>query len=145
LPCYRFGGFVFFANIYSLHQETRRASKDVSGGPLPIQNEKLSFSEKDGFVTADGDEPTEEEKTSLVHVPETLPWSAWLVAIIEFCERFTYYGVSGIFQNYIQQPYDRSNGVPGALDMGHQSATALSTFFQFWYVLQLFQILLPDI
>ena len=111
-------------------------SKDASGGPLPYPvDEKIApidekpRSLKDS-ITPDGDEPTEEEKVALVHIAETLPASAWLVAVIEFCERFTYYGVSGIFQNYIQQPYDRSNGVPGALDMGHQPATALSTFFQ---------------
>lgn len=115
----------------------KSTAKDATGGPLPNRiNEKIAPLEEKGsnsshsLLTPDGDEPTEEEKVALVHVAETLPASAWLVAIIEFCERFTYYGVSGIFQNYIQQPYDRSNGVPGALDMGHQAATALSTFFQ---------------
>jgi POT family proton-dependent oligopeptide transporter len=51
--------------------------------------------------------------------------------MVELSERFTYYGVSGIFQNYIQRPLDGSEG-RGALGMGHQGATGLSTFFQFW-------------
>lgn len=43
-------------------------------------------------VSADGEEPTEEEKKKLRHVPENLPLSAWFVAVVELCERFTYYG-----------------------------------------------------
>ena len=79
----------------------------------------------------DGAYPTEEEKRTLLHVGEPLPKSAFLVAIVELCERFTYYGASGLFQNYIQRPLDGSEG-RGALGMGHQGATGLSTFFQFW-------------
>lgn len=67
-----------------------------------------------GFETPDGEEPTEYEKRTLRHVGESLPFSAWLVAVVELCERFTYYGVSGIFMNYAQNPLDGSKG-PGAL------------------------------
>ena len=123
-----------------LHQaELRNTEKDASGAPLPapvtepVTERSPSFHDKissDASLTPDGEEPTEEEKATLTHVGEALPASAWLVAVIEFCERFTYYGVSGIFQNYVQQPYDRSGGIPGALDMGHEAATGLTTFFQ---------------
>lgn len=44
------------------------------------------------------DGPTEEELGTLRKVPDNLPWSAFLVAVIELCERFTYYGLSGPFQ-----------------------------------------------
>ena len=67
-----------------------------------------------GFETPDGEQPTEYEKRTLRHVGENLPFSAWLVAVVELCERFTYYGVSGIFMNYAQNPLDGSKG-PGAL------------------------------
>jgi POT family proton-dependent oligopeptide transporter len=87
--------------------------------------------EKAPPFTADGEEPTELEKHTLKHVAEHLPLSAWLVAAVELSERFTYYGMSGLFQNYIQRPFDGSEG-RGALGMGHQGATGLSTFFQFW-------------
>lgn len=83
-------------------------------------------------MTPDGEEPTEDEKRSLRHIAENLPVSAWLVAIVELCERFTYYGMSGLFQNYVLRPLDGSGGGPGALGMGHQGATGLTTFFQFW-------------
>ena len=49
-------------------------------------------------------EPTEEDWATLREVGDKLPTSAFLVIIIEFCERFTYYGLSGPFQNYIQNP-----------------------------------------
>ena len=53
------------------------------------------------------DEPTEEELATLRKVSDHLPWSAFIVAMVELCERFTYYGLSGPFQNYIQyHPHD---------------------------------------
>jgi POT family proton-dependent oligopeptide transporter len=78
-----------------------------------------------------GVRPTAEEMLTLRKVGEPLPKSAFLVAVVELCERFTYYGASGIFQNYIQRPRDGSLG-RGALGLGHKGATGLSTFFQFW-------------
>lgn len=75
--------------------------------------------------------PTEEEKKNLRHIGEPLPKAAFLVAIVELCERFTYYGASGLFQNFVKKPLDGSEG-RGALGMGHQGATGLTTFFQFW-------------
>jgi POT family proton-dependent oligopeptide transporter len=84
--------------------------------------------EEDGLG---GVPPTAEELRTLRKVGEPLPKSAFLVAIVELCERFTYYGASGIFQNYIARPRDGSQG-RGALGLKHQGATGLSTFFQFW-------------
>jgi len=37
--------------------------------------------------------------------------------MIELCERFTYYGLSGPFQNYIQHSYNDPSGLPGAIGM----------------------------
>ncbi|KAI9305055.1 POT family-domain-containing protein [Cunninghamella echinulata] len=80
-------------------------------------------------------EPTEEEWKTLLETSDSIPKSAYLVILVEFCERFTYYGLTGPFQNYIQFP-DPPNGYPaenpGALGKGQQTATALTTFFQFW-------------
>lgn len=62
----------------------------------------------------DDREPTDEDLASLRRVADALPWSAFLVALVEMCERFTYYGLSGPFQNYISNAYnDPAN--PGAL------------------------------
>ena len=117
--------------------------KDLAGGDLPVDEKAAhvslsgNSSTKGAVVAHDDDEPldgeipTPEERRTLRHVGEPLPKAAFLVAIVELCERFTYYGASGLFQNYIQKPRDGSQGV-GALGMGQQGATGLSTFFQFW-------------
>ena len=58
--------------------------------------------------------PSARDMATLRRVPDKLPWSAFLVAVVELCERFSYYGLSGPFQNYISNKYkDKAN--PGAL------------------------------
>lgn len=46
-------------------------------------------------------------------------------------ERFTYYGASGLFQNYISNDKNDTTDAPG-LGMGGQAATGLNLFFQ-WF------------
>ncbi|PYI27369.1 PTR2-domain-containing protein [Aspergillus indologenus CBS 114.80] len=107
-------------------------------------NEKAYMTEKALDATPDGEEPNQEEIRTLRHVAEHLPVSAWLVAVVELCERFTYYGMSGMFQNYIQRPLDGSQG-RGALGMGQRGATGLTTFFQFWcYVTPILGAIVAD-
>ncbi|CAO3597428.1 unnamed protein product [Absidia cylindrospora] len=81
-----------------------------------------------------GPEPTDEDWKLLPEVSDVIPKAAYLVILVEFCERFTYYGLSGPFQNYVQ--YDNPSSYPadqpGAMGKGQQTATALTTFFQFW-------------
>ena len=135
-----------------LHQDLDKPSlsnkdHDLSGGPLPgthsLVGEKTALSHdgtslpSENAAVVDGldgerdhedfgaERPTEEEKRTLRHIGEPLPKAAFLVAIVELCERFTYYGASGIFQNYVQRPRDGSLG-RGALGMGHKGATGLN-------------------
>lgn len=56
----------------------------------------------------------------------------FLVAAIELCERFAYYGLQGPFQNYIQNSVNDPSGLPGAIGLGQTGATGLNNFFQFW-------------
>ncbi|PGH18913.1 hypothetical protein AJ80_04332 [Polytolypa hystricis UAMH7299] len=140
-----------------LHQRVNVVAhehRDMTGGDLPpeAKNDVGSNGLEGGLgnkeiattVTADGDEPTEEEKHTLRHVGESLPLSAWLVAAVELSERFTYYGIQGLFQNYGQRPLDGSQGA-GALGLGRQGATALTTFFNFWcYVTPIFGAIIAD-
>lgn len=49
-------------------------------------------------ASQNGEEPTEQEFATLPRVSDRLPWSAFLVAVVELAERFTYYGVNGPFQ-----------------------------------------------
>ncbi|KAF4505960.1 hypothetical protein G6O67_006092 [Ophiocordyceps sinensis] len=80
----------------------------------------------------------------LRRVGENLPASAFLTAIVELTERFTYYGAQGLFQNYINNPADGSNGAKG-LGLGHQVATGLNLFFQwFCYVTPILVAIISD-
>ncbi|KAL1953755.1 hypothetical protein VTO42DRAFT_2286 [Malbranchea cinnamomea] len=95
----------------------------------PVKTEPVHV---DIRASRDGEEPTEEEQATLQKVAGPLPWSAFLVAVVELAERFTYYGVNGPFQNYMQHPYRNPSGVPGAIGLGQSRATGLSNFFQLW-------------
>lgn len=62
---------------------------------------------EDYAVSEDGEirvEPTEEDWINLKEVADDIPKAAYLVILLEFCERFTFYGLTGPFQNYIQNP-----------------------------------------
>ena len=90
--------------------------KTVAGGKIdPTKAESAAIRDEDEpgqpssskIVSFEGDEPTEKEIATLRKVADHLPWSAFIVALVELCERFTYYGLSGPFQNYIQfDPHD---------------------------------------
>ncbi|KAM5358136.1 hypothetical protein ACJZ2D_015551 [Fusarium nematophilum] len=83
----------------------------------------------------------------LRRVPDKLPKIALLILAVEVLplnlkncnrltsqlgERFTYFGLSGPIQNYINNPYDPASDLPGALGKGQAVATALGNFFKFW-------------
>ena len=99
------------------------SAQDMAGGtdisvskamPSAVQDKKSSTS----LSLSEADEPTEEQRATLRRVSDKLPWSAFLVAVIELCERFTYYGLSGPFQNYIQNEYNsvhNTDTIPGAI------------------------------
>jgi POT family proton-dependent oligopeptide transporter len=87
------------------------------GETLPTRSSSHNsepLSEKGEVVNPnDGEEPTVEEKRTLRHVGEMLPARIWLVAVVELCERFTYYGMQGLFQNYVSHAKDGSDGQKG--------------------------------
>ncbi|GAD96223.1 hypothetical protein ATEG_08696 [Paecilomyces variotii No. 5] len=60
-----------------------------------------------------------------------VPTSVWVLCIVELGERFCFYGISTVFQNYVARPLNGSEG-RGALGMGHQAATGMLTLFRFW-------------
>ncbi|EUC45382.1 hypothetical protein COCMIDRAFT_26407 [Bipolaris oryzae ATCC 44560] len=85
--------------------------------------------------------PTEEEWATLPRVAGKIPWQAWTVAVVEFVERFSYYGTSAVFVNFIQKPLPPGSVTgagflkkpgSGALDMGQRASTGLTMFNQFW-------------
>ncbi|KAJ8594093.1 PTR2-domain-containing protein [Rhizopogon salebrosus TDB-379] len=99
-----------------------------------------SFDNEDDSIHEGLEFPTEEELLTLRRVSDAIPWNAYLIALVELAERFSYYGSSVVFTNYIQQPLPPGsrtgasglNGQPGALGAGQQMSTGLTTFYQFW-------------
>ncbi|KAF1946343.1 peptide transporter PTR2-A [Clathrospora elynae] len=129
-----FGASVNDANV-GAHVVAGKADAEI------VSSDRSIVHEDEGIG---GIRPTAEELMTLRKVGEPLPKSAFLVAIVELCERFTYYGASGIFQNYIARPRSGELG-RGALGLGHQGATGLSVFFQFWcYVTPILGAIIAD-
>lgn len=65
---------------------------DATGAPLP-EVEKSGFQDTEaGSAYSGEEEPTEQEKKTLRRVGDKFPASAYLIAVVELCERFTYYG-----------------------------------------------------
>lgn len=95
--------------------------------------------------------PTEEERSTLRRVPESLPWTAYAIAFCELAERFSYYGSQQVFQNFVQQPRPSKTGAgydsnqSGALGYGQQIATGMNTLNTFWvYVMPILGAYLAD-
>ncbi|KZT25988.1 PTR2-domain-containing protein [Neolentinus lepideus HHB14362 ss-1] len=121
---------------------------DRKGTIAPIESEKINHHRDKIFIAEvlsedeEGRAPTEEEKTSLRRVSAKVPWASYAICVVEFAERASYYGVSGIFGNYIQRPLPEGGngaGAPprntqetaGALGLGLTTANALTTLFSF--------------
>lgn len=110
------------------------------------QDALVRVSSSQAYQPDDADDvvfPTEEEKLTLRRVAGHIPISAWLVVIVEFAERFSYYGTTGPFVNYIQRPLPAGGngagappkggeGRPGALGKGQQASTGLTTYNSFF-------------
>ncbi|KAF1832365.1 PTR2-domain-containing protein [Decorospora gaudefroyi] len=134
-----YGASINDSNVAGGHTTLEKPHAEVGSSKPSIHEE-----EDDDDDGLGGVKPTEEDLRTLRKVGEPVPKSAFLVAIVELCERFTYYGASGIFQNYISRPRSGEQG-RGALGMGHQGATGLSTFFQFWcYVTPILGAVIAD-
>jgi POT family proton-dependent oligopeptide transporter len=100
---------------------------------------------------------------TLRRVSGKIPWTAYTIALVEMCERFSYYGTTAVCMfianpserlasinrstvvNFIQQPLPPGSttgagfdGQSGALDMGQRASTGLTTFNAFWsYIVRL--------
>ncbi|KAJ4362282.1 hypothetical protein N0V83_010375 [Neocucurbitaria cava] len=95
---------------------------------IEIQNNTLSRQE----TSEDKIPVATSEWENLRRVPDKLPMVALLILVVELGERFTYFGLSGPIQNYINNPYAPGSDLPGALGKGQAVATALGNFFKFW-------------
>lgn len=69
----------------------KRGSVDFTGGviPTPVKGELHTVNSVNGQNTEDGAEPSEAEKKVLRRIGDAFPKSAYLIAVVELCERFT--------------------------------------------------------
>lgn len=120
-----------------------RGSMDVRKTSLAHHDVELDDEEYE-------DRPTDEEMRTLRRVSGKIMWSMWTIAFVELCERFSYYGSSVLYTNFVNQPLPpgSTTGAPlnpgdenaqaGALGMGTQAAQGLSLFNQFFaYIMPL--------
>lgn len=80
-----------------------------------MEKDNASVNSLKGSITEDGAEPTEQELATLRHIGDKIPISAWLVAVVELAERFTYYGLTGPWRtnptsmSYHPSPVNKDN------------------------------------
>lgn len=115
-----------------------RGSMDVRKGSTVTRHSLAGLSiEEDEYEG----KPTEEEMRTLRRVSGKIRWSMWTIAFVELCERFSYYGTSVLYTNFINRPLppDSTTGapkhpgdLPGALGMGPKAAMGLNLFNMFF-------------
>ncbi|KAI9742138.1 MAG: hypothetical protein M1834_000528 [Cirrosporium novae-zelandiae] len=122
-------------------QELAKGHEPKLATPVLEKELELKANDHPSITEVDPDKPspTEEELQTLHRVPGKVPWQAYSVGFVEFCERFSYYGCTAVYVNFIQQPLpDGSStgagfsGQSGALGMGQRASTGLTTFNSFW-------------
>ncbi|KAL2819854.1 POT family-domain-containing protein [Aspergillus cavernicola] len=135
----------------SLEKDVKEISTDPSIEELPSSKEYATNENE----TLHRIHPTSEEMRTLRRVAGPLNWISFSVAFVELCERFSYYGTTTVFVNFLQQPLPEGSttgalvsggsSVPGALGMGQQASTGLTLFNSFWsYVMPLAGAFLAD-
>jgi POT family proton-dependent oligopeptide transporter len=144
-------------NTGSQLENVEIAKAEVGTAAVPaavLEHEKEMHVERHSVSDlSDGEtEPTEEELHTLRRVSGPIPWTAFTIAFVELCERFSYYGTTVVFVNFIQRPLPPGSNTgagfseqSGALGMGQRASTGLTTFNAFWaYLMPLFGAYLAD-
>lgn len=92
----------------------------------------------------DGTFPTDEERATLRRIPEKMSMAAFSIGVCELAERFSFYGATQVFTNFITNRIPLVDGhysstgashhghKSGALGKGSRVANGLVTFNQFW-------------
>lgn len=76
--------------------------------------------------------PTEDETRLLRKVADRIPTKAYLLCVVEFAERASYYGVKTVFSNFMQFPLPEGGNGAGAPPKGTElTAGALGRGIQF--------------
>lgn len=125
--------------------------KELYGGKGSIN---VSHEKPPGYESSDeedyDDKPSDEELRTLPRVSGKIHWAIYTIAFAELCERFSYYGSSVLYTNFVQRPLPPGSTTgapvdgggeipPGALNMGQRASQGISLFNQFWaYFMPLF-------
>ncbi|KZL67796.1 peptide transporter ptr2 [Colletotrichum incanum] len=138
------------ATIQGTDKETR-GSFDVTAAAAPRVEDNYYDSKSDDDYE---DKPTEEELNTLRRVSGPIHWGIYTIAFAELCERFSYYGSSVLYTNFVMRPLPPGSktgatygaDIPaGALGMGQRASQGVSLVNQFWaYLVPLFGGWLAD-
>jgi hypothetical protein len=60
-------------------------------------------------IDAEYPSPTDQELVTLRKVPGSIPWITWLLCLVEFAERASYYGAKQVFANFLANPLPDGN------------------------------------
>ncbi|KAG0142781.1 hypothetical protein CROQUDRAFT_662105 [Cronartium quercuum f. sp. fusiforme G11] len=127
------------------HQQ-KLISVENNQQPDELSLDKINPSSKSGVEL-----PSEDELQTLRRVPGSVNLAAYLIALVELVERFSYYGSTVVFTNFIQRPLPPGSVTgagglqSGALNMGQRASTGITTFNSFWvYVCPLFGAYVAD-
>ncbi|KAF7346834.1 Peptide/h+ symporter protein [Mycena sanguinolenta] len=118
----------------------------LAAGDLPLAEDPKQTSDTDSSdsILENSEGVTHHDLATLRHVRDRIPWPAFTVAVVEFAERWTYYGTTNLYNNYIRAPLppgstngavasaDRAFGIAGALGKGQEKAFAILTFNTFF-------------
>lgn len=105
------------------------------GNPIVTGDIRKSITQEHAHEVGDsrdGLEPTEEEKAVLRRVAGTIPITAYLLCVIEFAERASWYGVTQVFGNFINRPLPANGNGAGYVNL----ATSPIVFCLFTRVLE---------
>ncbi|KAI3538682.1 POT family protein [Colletotrichum filicis] len=138
------------ATVQGTSKETR-GSFDVTAAAAPPLEDNYYDSKSDDDYE---DKPTEEELNTLRRVSGPIHWGIYTIAFAELCERFSYYGSSVLYTNFVMRPLPPGSttgatygaDIPaGALGMGQRASQGVSLVNQFWaYLVPLFGGWLAD-
>ncbi|KAF1927278.1 MFS general substrate transporter [Didymella exigua CBS 183.55] len=89
----------------------------------------------ESITTSSRSSRTFADTSDMRRVRDDMPWQLWVVAIIAFWERASFWGITAPWQNYMQHPpHYHAGETPGALGLGQSVATRIyCAFFILYY------------
>lgn len=74
--------------------EAAEPTNEEMARALPDLDAKAAGDVKESHT--DGDFPTDDDLHTLRRITGKVPWAAFTIALIELCERFSYYGTTAV-------------------------------------------------